>query len=127
MTYHFKSEQEAANIVLKVSNAVRYMHDRNIAVRKLSGFRRPCIVIVCHNMERGVGCSLCQIFPLAFYMLVVHEGERWMRHRVVGRGSAIAHVCVKLPLMFSLIRKAGEEGFLAHPLGVSVMSWSSYC
>lgn len=32
-TYHFKSEQDAANIVLKVTNAVRYMHDRNIAVR----------------------------------------------------------------------------------------------
>ncbi len=31
-TYHFKSEQDAANIVAKVTNAVRYMHDRNIAV-----------------------------------------------------------------------------------------------
>lgn len=31
-TYHFKSEQDAANIVLKVTNAVRYMHDRSIAV-----------------------------------------------------------------------------------------------
>eukprot|EP00752_Nemacystus_decipiens_P008847 g7895.t1 len=34
-TYHFKSEQDAANIVLKVTNAVRYMHDRNIAHRDL--------------------------------------------------------------------------------------------
>ncbi|CAN0302370.1 unnamed protein product [Laminaria digitata] len=34
-TYHFKSEQEAANIMLKVTNAVRYMHDRNIAHRNL--------------------------------------------------------------------------------------------
>lgn len=31
-TYHFKSERNAANIVLRVTNAVRYMHDRNIAV-----------------------------------------------------------------------------------------------
>lgn len=31
-TYHFKSEQDAANIISKVTNAVRYMHDRNIAV-----------------------------------------------------------------------------------------------
>ncbi|CAM9623497.1 unnamed protein product, partial [Scytosiphon promiscuus] len=34
-TYHFKSEQDAANIVLKVTNAVRYMHDRMIAHRDL--------------------------------------------------------------------------------------------
>ncbi|CAM9098341.1 unnamed protein product, partial [Hapterophycus canaliculatus] len=34
-TYHFKSEQDAANIVLKVTNAVRYMHDRYIAHRDL--------------------------------------------------------------------------------------------
>lgn len=33
-TYHFKSEQDAANIISKVTNAVRYMHDRNIAVSK---------------------------------------------------------------------------------------------
>lgn len=34
-TYHFKSEQEAANIMMKVTNAVRYMHDRSIAHRDL--------------------------------------------------------------------------------------------
>ncbi|CAM9143785.1 unnamed protein product [Ectocarpus sp. 12 AP-2014] len=34
-TYHFKSERNAANIVLRVTNAVRYMHDRNIAHRDL--------------------------------------------------------------------------------------------
>lgn len=43
-TYHFKSELEAANIVLKVTNAVRYMHDRNIAVSTTSASRAFVVV-----------------------------------------------------------------------------------
>lgn len=48
-TYHFKSEQDAANIVLKVTNAVRYMHDRMIAVspcRQVDGLTREPVNLV---------------------------------------------------------------------------------
>lgn len=64
-TYHFRSEQDAANIISKVTNAVRYMHDRNIAV---SGAMSEAIVALGvlprKSGKSGNGAVVRSIFSL---------------------------------------------------------------
>ncbi|CAN0076719.1 unnamed protein product [Pylaiella littoralis] len=72
-TYHFKSEQDAANIVLKVTNAVRYMHDRSIAHRDLKLDN-----ILTNETKEGVDVQLVD------FGLSAHFDDFKLEHDVVG-------------------------------------------
>lgn len=92
MTYHFKSEREAANIVLKVTNAVRYMHDRNIAVSGSPTFFCCCCCCGCccgccrflfllqRNSGGGKFGVFCfRVFCRGNHMLLCHVFARWLQ------------------------------------------------
>ncbi|CAM9474529.1 unnamed protein product, partial [Discosporangium mesarthrocarpum] len=72
-TYRFKSEKEAANIVRKVTNAVRYMHKNRIAHRDLKLDN-----ILLEGKEEGAEIKLVD------FGLSAHFEDFKLEHDVVG-------------------------------------------